>query len=103
MPYGRVALWYGTMTGTRNYHQLLDIEKKMGAMGAFTSWLISQTRGDFSLVSEVDVPALGLAGLILQGEGEDGIALLDGVLALSIITLESAVDELEGLGGGECS
>jgi hypothetical protein len=70
--------------------------------GTLTSRLVTQTLGDNSLVLEVDVPALGLAGLVLQGEGEDGASLLDGVLALSIVTGEGVVDGLEGLGGREC-
>jgi hypothetical protein len=70
--------------------------------GEFTSWLVSQTLGDGTLLPEVDVPALGLAGLVLQGEGEDGITLLDGVLALGIVRSETALDNVEGLGGGEC-
>ena len=44
-----------------------------------TGWLLSQARGDLARVLEVDVPALRLAVLILQLEGEDGAALLDGV------------------------
>lgn len=67
-----------------------------------TCRLVSQTLSDLSLGSEVQVPALGLAGLVLQGEGEDGIGLLDGVLARGF-SVESGVDHIKGLGGGECS
>lgn len=34
---------------------------------------------------EVDVPTLGLSLGVLQGEGEDGVALLDGILAFAVV------------------
>lgn len=66
-----------------------------------TSRFISKTLGDLALGLEIDVPAVGLAGLVLEGEGEDGVALLDGVLTLGVGGGEGCVDGIEGLGGGE--
>jgi hypothetical protein len=68
-----------------------------------TCRLISRTLSNRSLAPEIDVPALRLTGLILQGKGEDGISLLDGILALGIVSGEDTVDNVEGLGRGECS
>lgn len=48
------------------------------------------------------MPAGRLAGLVLEGEGEDGLAVLDGVLAVGFAAAEGGVDGLEGLGGREC-
>jgi hypothetical protein len=67
-----------------------------------TSWLIAESLPDNTLLLEIDVPALGLARLVLEGEREDRVALLDGVGALSRIRLQGGVDEVEGLGGREC-
>lgn len=47
------------------------------------------------------MPAVGVAGLVLEGEGEDGLALLDGVLALGVAGGEDGVDGVEGRGRGE--
>jgi hypothetical protein len=47
------------------------------------------------------VPALGLAGRVLQRESEDGAALLDGGLALTLVGGERGVDGVEGRGGRE--
>ena len=71
------------------------------AAGQPTSRLLAQALGNGARVLEVDVPAVGLAGGVLEGEGEDGVALLQGVLAVGLAGVESGVDRLEGLGGGE--
>jgi hypothetical protein len=47
------------------------------------------------------MPALSLSSLVLQGESEDGIALLDRVFSFSIGGCEGAVDQIEGLRRGE--
>lgn len=65
-----------------------------------TGGLLAETLGDLALLLEVEVPALGLAGGVLEGEGEDGAALLDGVLAVGVRG-ESLVDLVKGGGGGE--
>lgn len=49
---------------------------------------------------EVNVPAVRLAGRVLEGEGEDGVALLDGVLAVGLAA-EGRVDGVKGGRGGE--
>lgn len=46
------------------------------------------------------MPALGLAGLVLEGEGEDGAGALDGLLGLGLVG-ESGLDGVKGLGGGK--
>jgi hypothetical protein len=38
------------------------------------------------------VPALGLAGGVFEGKGKDGVALLDGVLAVGLAGVERVVD-----------
>lgn len=41
--------------------------------------------GHLSFLFEIDIPAVRLAFFILQCESEDGIALLDGVVPLSVV------------------
>ena len=57
------------------------------------------TLADLALVLQVEVPAGLLALLVLQIEGNDGLGLVDGVLALGGIGLERLVDRVEGGGG----
>lgn len=66
-----------------------------------TSGLVASALADDTLVLEVNVPALLLAGLVLEGEGEDGVGLLDGALALGLVALEDGVDGVERRRGGE--
>lgn len=47
------------------------------------------------------MPCLLLAVLVLEVEGDDGLGLFDGVLALGGVGLEGGVDHVEGGGGGE--
>lgn len=47
------------------------------------------------------MPAVGLASGVLQRESEDGIALLNGGLALTVVGGQSSVDGVESRGGGE--
>lgn len=56
---------------------------------------------DFPFVLQIDVPALLLAGLVLQREGVDTGALLDGVLTLGFVGREGGVDGVEGGRGRE--
>lgn len=49
---------------------------------------------------DIDPPALGLAGLVLERERKDAVALLDGVL-FSGFVVERGRDQVEGGGGGE--
>jgi hypothetical protein len=65
-----------------------------------TGRLLGETLGDLALVLEVNVPALDLAGGVLNVEGEDGVALLDGVLLVGGIG-EGGLDGVEGGRGGE--
>lgn len=46
------------------------------------------------------MPTLGRALLVLEGEGEDGLAILDCVLASGLV-VEGFLDLVEGGGGGE--
>ena len=68
---------------------------------SLTRGLGSRPRADGALFLEVDVPALGLPGLVLQGEGEYGIALLDGVFPVGLAGLEHGVDGLKCFRGRE--
>lgn len=47
------------------------------------------------------MPALRLASLVLESEGENTVSLLNGVLALGVGAGEHAVDDVEGRGGRE--
>ena len=68
-----------------------------------TSWLLAESLSDGSLLLKVDVPAIGLTSLVLQGESKDGVGSLKGTLAGGIIGLESLIDGIESLGGWERS
>lgn len=59
------------------------------------------TLADDALVLEIEVPALLLAGGVLEVERDDGLGVLDGVFALGFVGLEGGVDHVEGGGGGE--
>ena len=50
---------------------------------------------------QVEVPALLLAAGVLDVEADDGLGLLDGILALGGIGLEGSVDRVERGGRGE--
>ena len=79
------------------------IELRMRPRAQHTSRLVAEPLADHTLLLEVDVPALALARLVLEREGEDGVALLDGIGALSWVGGQGGLDEVEGLGGGEGS
>lgn len=61
----------------------------------------SGTLADLALVLQVEVPALLLALRVLQVESDDGLGLVDGILAVGVVRLESLVDHVEGGGGRE--
>jgi hypothetical protein len=69
--------------------------------GCITRWLLSQTLCNTSLVLEIDVPAIGFSGFVLQCESEDGVCLLHGIFSLSIGRSQSSVDIVESLRRGE--
>jgi hypothetical protein len=47
------------------------------------------------------VPARRLASLVLESEGVDALALLDGVLAISVASVDGGVDGIKGGRGRE--
>ncbi len=65
-----------------------------------TGGLLAEALADLALILEVNVPALGLASGVLEVEGEDGVALLDGVLLVCGVA-EGVVDGVKGGRGGE--
>ena len=69
--------------------------------GKLTVGLVAKTLANLALVLEVNVPLVGLAGSVLEDKGKDGLALLDGVLAVGVAAGKSAVDRVESSGGGE--
>ena len=75
------------------------------APGLVSAWLtcrlVSKSLADLALVLEVDVPAVGLAGLVLEVEGEDGLSLLDGIRPVGVAGVQGLVDEIEGSRGRE--
>lgn len=62
---------------------------------------LADTGTDTARLLEVNVPALSLASLVLEGKGKDTVGLLDGVLALGVGAAENAVDDVESGGGRE--
>lgn len=65
------------------------------------STLRSRTLANLAVVLEVEVPALFLATGVLEIESNNSLGLADGVLALSLVGLESVVDHVERNGGRE--
>jgi hypothetical protein len=55
---------------------------------------------NLALVLQVEVPGLFFAVGILDVECDDGLGLLEGVLAVSLVGLERLVDDVEGGGRG---
>ena len=90
------------VTGCTRRGQLLRINcatKEKKKKRILTSRLGPRARGDGALLLEVDVPALGLPGLVLQGEGEYGIPLFNGVFTVGLAGLKHGVDGLKCFGG----
>lgn len=69
--------------------------------GKLTGGLLAKTLANLALVLEVNVPLVGLAGGVLEDESKDGVALLDGVLAVSVAAGKGAVNGVESGGGRE--
>ena len=65
------------------------------------SALRSSTLANFTLLLQIKVPGFFLSFAVLKSESDDGLGLLDGVLALGSVGLEGGVDGVEGGGGGE--
>jgi hypothetical protein len=49
-----------------------------------------------TLLLQINIPTLRLTRCIFQCECEDGIALLNGVLAIRVVRFQRVVDEVEG-------
>jgi hypothetical protein len=47
------------------------------------------------------MPLADLAGRVLDLEAEEGLGLVDGVLAVGVAGAQGFVDDVEGGGGGE--
>lgn len=73
----------------------------MGGDRWLTAGLVAQALADLASLLEVDVPALSLTGAVLEGEGVDSVALLDGVLAVRVGGVEGRVDNVKGGRGRE--
>lgn len=63
--------------------------------------LLAEALGNLALALQVDVPALGLSGGVLEGKGVDTVSLLDGVFLVGFAGIQGLVDGLEGSRGGE--
>ena len=57
---------------------------------------------DLTLLLQVNVPARGLALLVLERECEDGVCLLDGIGLVLWVLVDAGLDGVESRGGGEC-
>jgi hypothetical protein len=73
-----------------------QVEDNIGLSDALGLFALS----NFAGLLQINVPACSLAGGVLEGEREDTVALLDGIL-LGGLVLERVGDEIEGGGGGE--
>jgi hypothetical protein len=58
--------------------------------------LCAGTSSDLAGFLEVDVPAGIIAARVLEGEGVDAVALLDGILAIGITGVDGRLDGVEG-------
>lgn len=56
---------------------------------------------DFARLLEINVPCFFLVLGVLQLEGEDGFALVDGVFSLGFARGKGSIDGFKGLGGRE--
>jgi hypothetical protein len=74
---------------------------RIGGMVMLTGRLLAEALANRPLVLEIDVPALGLAGSVLQCEGKDGVSLLDGVLAVGLAAGQGVVDGIKSGRRGE--
>lgn len=90
------------------HEELLGVGLALGEVGEVIvgedegdGGLLAEALGDLAGALEVEVPGSGLASLVLEGEGEDGTALLDGSLALVLRGVQDGVDGIESRGGGE--
>lgn len=63
--------------------------------------LRSSALADFTLVLQIQIPALLLAIVVLNSKGNNSLSLLNSILTLSSVSLEDAVDDVESGGGGE--
>lgn len=66
-----------------------------------TVGLFASASGNLSGLLEVDMPAGLVAARVLEGEGVNTVALLDGVLAIGIAGVDSLLDGVEGGRGGK--
>jgi hypothetical protein len=74
----------------------------MDERGIFlTSRLLSQAIAHLTLVLEVDVPALGLTGAVLQRKCENSVSKLDGLLLIRLAGSQGLVDGIKGNRGRE--
>lgn len=58
--------------------------------------LCAGASSDLAGFLEVDVPAGLIAARVLEGEGVDAVALLDGILAIGITGVDGRLDGVEG-------
>lgn len=66
-----------------------------------TVGLLAEPLGHLALVLEINVPALSLAGGVLEGKSIDTVPLLDGVFFVGLAGIQRLVDGLEGSRGWE--
>jgi len=66
-----------------------------GAAELRTVRLLAQSFRNLARLLQVYVPALLLAGRVLQRKGEDGVALLERVFLVGFAGVESFVDGIE--------
>lgn len=75
------------------------VAEEKPTVGVLARW--PRALSDLAIFLEVDVPRRRLALLVLEREGEDGIAALDGGLALGHVAAERRPDQVKGDRGRE--
>jgi hypothetical protein len=57
-----------------------------------------ESLANLALLLQVEVPSLFFTLGVLNVEGDDGLGLVEGILAVSVVGLERLVDDVEGGG-----
>lgn len=84
---------------TRN--TMRRVKKSAFSVSRHTIGLCAGAGRDLASLLEVDVPAGLIAARVLECEGVDAVALLDGVLAIGIAGVDGRLDGVEGGRGGK--
>ena len=76
-------------------------DQKSASVFQRTIGLCAGAGSNLSSLLEINVPAGLVSARVLEGEGIDAVALLDGVLAIGVAGVDSRLDGVESGRGGE--